>query len=209
MPSNVCFVCSTEVASIEGLGVVARASCASCKRRARLLAGGSVLGEIIESSGSGPLEGSRLNVVLNPLKIDGHRCWADFAAGGFVVFEEVFASANEFDFWVQHCEPWAGAMRILRARSRRRLEPHEVVELFRGIPTSIRGLDNLQWLQQRWINAVDAAEAVSKHPTIRQANDVHRIIETLPDRETLPADVFDTMVGRLMSLAVSSASTRL
>lgn len=208
MSSAICFVCSTPVSSIEELGATSRASCVSCKGRARLLAGGAVLREILESSEPDPLEGSGLNVILNPLEIDGLRCGADFAAGGFAVFEEVYPASDHFDFLVQHWEPWAGAMRVLKLRSRSDPgEPNEVAGLLRDIQTRMTGVD-LEWLLRRWVQTLDASDALAKRSPIRHADDVYRVLDSLPDRSTLPSDAAASMFARLASLAVSSASTR-
>src|SRR6185503_16409621 len=49
-----------------------------------------------------PLEGSGLNLVVNPVTVDGRRGWNDFAGGGRGVLEEVFPARDYFEFFAQH-----------------------------------------------------------------------------------------------------------
>ena len=49
-----------------------------------------------------PLEGSGLNYMINPVRIEGVRGWIDFGGGGCAVIEEVFPSRDYFEFYAQH-----------------------------------------------------------------------------------------------------------
>ncbi len=51
-----------------------------------------------------PLEGSGLNYLINPVKINSLRAWCDFHFEAPVIYEEVFPSETYFDFFVQHAE---------------------------------------------------------------------------------------------------------
>jgi hypothetical protein len=53
---------------------------------------------------SGPLEGSSLAYVYNPVFVVGSagqtlKGWTDFAGGGMAVFEDRFSAANRFEHW--------------------------------------------------------------------------------------------------------------
>jgi hypothetical protein len=145
-PNTVCFVCGAAAYSF--FRSKARAACGACHHRTRLVVGGASLPEVLRSTRPYPLEGNGLNVVLNPVEIDGHRGWASFFGGSFQVLEEVHPSRDYFDFAVQHVDPGPAIltaihaarlsanadMKQLFAALKTLSPPHQINDLFDAMP---------------------------------------------------------------------------
>jgi hypothetical protein len=107
MSSN-CFVCNDPpnlVGNQFGLIDVCRFACLEHIKQA-LLSNGEKLYTFLERQldKSHPFEGSGLNVIVNPVTIQGKRGWCDFFMAGPAILEEVYPSETYFDFFAQHIE---------------------------------------------------------------------------------------------------------
>ena len=105
-PGPACFVCDGTPPPLEldqpGHWLEPRSACCEHKSAAVLLSGESLNGFLTRHRCDVPLEGSGLSYLLNPVFLSGRRVWADFVGGGWAVFEEVFASDSQFEYWAQH-----------------------------------------------------------------------------------------------------------
>lgn len=103
---TVCFACEGPAdLSLDrpGSWLVARHACPAHAQAAALPTGeglAAFLGR--RRTAEYPLEGSGLNWVINPARVEGHRAWLDFHFAWPAVYEEVFASTCYFDYLVQH-----------------------------------------------------------------------------------------------------------
>lgn len=105
-PEPACFICDGTPPLLDqdgpGHWLDPRLACRDHCDTALLSSGEPLAGFLRRHSGAHQLEGSGLGWLLNPVHIAGRRVWADFAGGGWAVFEEVFASESQFEFWAQH-----------------------------------------------------------------------------------------------------------
>ncbi len=195
-------MCSTPTTVVPGVSFGVASSCNTCKERARLASGNALLTTVMTSTRPYPLEGSGLNAIINPVSIDGHRGWCDFAAGGYAVFEELLRSSDYFDFVVQHVEPWAGMMRTVRAAAPADRVPERIVELLRRSPARIPGTDNLSLLQQHSYYGRLTAAVLGANPLILTNEDAWRLIDLVRREEAAAASpALSGMIDRLIALA--------
>jgi hypothetical protein len=106
-----CFVCNKEPVMFQGetagSWIKPRVACPEHVRLAALRNDRRLVDIVERTLPNGhPLEGSGLNVVLNPLAINGQKAWASFAAGGYVIVEEIYPSVDFCEFVAQHVA-WA------------------------------------------------------------------------------------------------------
>jgi len=200
-PPGTCFACGAAVDLVPGLR--ARLACPACKGGARLVVGGALLETVLESSRPHPLEGSGLNTILNPVEIDGRRGWADFAGGGYAVFEEVLPSADWFDFAVQHSELWHDVLRHLSSSPRS--APSRVAEIA-GLVASAAPLrpflPNIELLLIWWLDAQAGLQALADQGPILTNDDAWRIAEARPrPSEGNPSAACAALLQRLAALA--------
>lgn len=103
---TVCFACEGPADLSQdrpGSWLLARHACPAHAQAAALPTGealASFLGR--RRAAEYPLEGSGLNWVINPARVERHRAWLDFHFAWPAVYEEVFASTCYFDYLVQH-----------------------------------------------------------------------------------------------------------
>jgi len=132
------------------------------------------------------LEGSGLNAVLNPVIVDGRRAWADFAGGGYALFEEIHPSRDHFDFVVQHIEPWRRVLVTWPGWDR--LDP-----------------EILNRLDIFWRSSQRAALLQQDRPPIASNAEAWDFVEALPALDFVEGQLAPAMLKRLSELAEAAA----
>lgn len=80
-----------------------------------------------------PLEGSGLNWVINPARVEGHRAWLDFHFAWPAVYEEVFASTCYFDYLAQHAPRYVPLLYHLSKEARPLDDAPPAISLLRAL----------------------------------------------------------------------------
>ena len=186
--------------------VLADMACIQCKGRARLLATNVELSTLLASTRPYPLEGSGLDVLLNPVMIDGRRAWADFTSGGFAVFREHRRSGDWFDFVVQHVEPGPRVLDSMRELGRHMQSPSGMMMslMQRFAAGGEPGSDPLERLGTWWQLARAGALAATAAGPIRTNADAWAAADALANLDRpLTVSAADTteMVQRLWELS--------
>lgn len=193
-----CFVCG---ATITHLRRQPPHACRDCQSRARLVLGGALLAEVLRSTRPYPLEGSLLSFVLNPLEIDGRRCWADFVAGWVGLLQEVEPSTDMFDFMVQHCDPWPEITRSIdTVRFSSELERVGLAEVSSKLSLAAR--ENLEQLLTWWQAVQEGRRALDAFGPIRTNEHAWVVSESLfASRPHVTQSETQAMLTRLRHLS--------
>jgi hypothetical protein len=142
--------------------IAPRAACAAHVEGGQLERGGP-LRPVLESPWPEGLDGGGANLLLNPLALGGRRAWLDVTGRGRAVLEEVFPSADYFEFAAQHLPPFVDLL----------FEVHELARFAHREPLGMMaalGADNtrytaLQSLMALWYGT-RALEALMAHAGI-------------------------------------------
>jgi hypothetical protein len=127
-----CFICTgRDIGERPHEWLEMRFACPQHKATARLPNGMLVEDFIATHTGSHQFEGSGLGYLLNPVEIGGARGFTDWAGGGWAVIEEVYPSANFFEFGCLHARSGVEVLFALfqakESNSRSNSEPTDVV----------------------------------------------------------------------------------
>lgn len=201
LPASTCFVCGAAHPG-DTEQTIARAACGRCHARVRLVVGGALLTDLLNSVRPYPLEGNGLNAVLNPVVIDGRRGWALFAAGTFLVREEVRPSADYFDFCVQHVWPGPGILLAVKAAGLGPdTEMRRLVGVVTDVPSRHPAVDAVTWLTSAWV-PLEAQATVADHAPILTNEQAWAATEArmAAGRSWTPADE-RSLVSRVVGLA--------
>jgi hypothetical protein len=202
-----CFVCEGPrdlALDRPGAWLEPRYACPTHARAAALPTGEALVAFLGRRRPAGyPLEGSGLNWVINPAKVEAHGAWLDFHFAWPAVIEEVFPSGSYFDFLAQHRPELVTLLHHLSEEDRLREAVPAATSLLRVLardPSQAGACSNLSRLWAHQL-AVDAALAGRVKP----------FVETPEEAEAVAHAGFATVEPTLDTLAqklIQVASTR-
>jgi hypothetical protein len=104
-----CFACEGTAPAVAGEAarrwIAPRVACATHAEGGQFAHGGP-LRPVMQAPWPDGLEDWGANLLLNPLALDGRRAWLDVTSRGRAVVEEVFPSADYFEFAALHLSPF-------------------------------------------------------------------------------------------------------
>ena len=153
-----------------------------------------------------PLEGSGLNYLINPVKVNGLCGWCDFHFEAPVIYEEVFPCETYFDFYVQHAEDIQPFFYLLYQEYQKVKKKTGFFDLLLALRKSepstekyltlLLNMWNLQLVLQHHLN-VQGLSRVNSPDHARET--ILTVYEQL-NEETLLAEVVNDMFKRLIQL---------
>jgi hypothetical protein len=190
-----------------GKWYVCRIACDDHKQQA-VLASGENLFTFLDRriNKTFPLEGSGLNYLINPVKVNGLCAWCDFHFETPVIYEEVFPSDTYFDFYVQHIEDIQPFFYLLYQEYQNLKKKNGFFEVLLALRKSepstekyltfLLNMWNLQFVLQHHLKV----QGLSWVKSPDDARDTFLTVYEQLNEETLLADVVNDMFKRLIQL---------